>query len=115
MGRILLTNHTAVLMEMCFFSKSLNLCKNQLNALLENSKQTYYFKLSSKLVNPATSSKTYWSILKTFLNNKKILFIPSLFHENKFIRDLKEKAELFNTILQTKALYWTATVSSPII
>ena len=25
--RILLTNHTAVLIEMCFFSKSLNFCK----------------------------------------------------------------------------------------
>ena len=41
------------------------------NMLIENSKQGYYSKLSSKLVNSATSSKTYWSILKIFLNNKK--------------------------------------------
>ena len=32
----------------------------------------------------------YWSILKTFLNNKKI------FHDNKFITDFKQKAEIFN-------------------
>ena len=31
-----------------------------------------------------------------FLNNKKIPIIPPLFHENKFITDFKEKAELFN-------------------
>ena len=39
--------------------------------------------------------KTYWSILETFLNNKKIPCIPPLFHENKFITGFKEKAELF--------------------
>ena len=64
---------------------------------IENSQQRYYSKLSIKLANSATSSKTYWSILKTFLNNKKIPCIPPLFHENKFITNFKEKAELFNT------------------
>ena len=64
---------------------------------IENSKQTYYSKLSSKLANPAASSKTYWSILKTLLKNKKIPCIPLLFHENKFITSFKEKVELFNT------------------
>ena len=64
---------------------------------IENSQQRYYSKLSIKLANRATSSKTYWSILKTFLNNKKIPCIPPLFHENKFITNFKEKAELFNT------------------
>ena len=32
--------------------------QNQLNVSIENSKQTYYPKLTSKLANPATSSKT---------------------------------------------------------
>ena len=71
--------------------------KNQLNVSIENSKQTYYSKLASKLANPATNSKTNRSVLKTFLNNEKIPFIPPLFHENKFITNFKEKAELFNT------------------
>ena len=57
----------------------------------------YYSKLSSKLPNLATSSETSWSILKTFLNNHKIPSITPLFHENKFITNFKEKAQLCNT------------------
>ena len=34
------------------------------------------------------------SILKTFLNNKNC--IPSIYHDNNYIRDFKEKAEIFN-------------------
>ena len=41
-----------------------------------------------------TSRKYYWSILKTFLNNKKILVIPPILHDNKFITNFKEKAEI---------------------
>ena len=43
-----------------------------------------------------TSTKTYWSILKSLLNNKKIPCIPPLFHQNKYVTDFKKKAELFN-------------------
>ena len=63
---------------------------------MEESKEKYYTKLSSRLADPLTSPMTYWSILKTFLNNKKIPCIPPPFHENKFVTDFKEKAELFN-------------------
>ena len=80
-----------------FLFEKFKFLQSQSNVSIENSKQTYYSKLTSKLANPATSSKTYWSILKTFLNNKKIPCIPPLFHENKFITNFKEKAELFNT------------------
>ena len=94
--KILLTNHTAVWTEMCFFWKGLNFYKT-LNVLIENFKQTHYSKLSSKLANPATSSKTSCSILKSFLNNEKISCMPTVFHENKFITNFKQKAEFFNT------------------
>ena len=43
-----------------------------------------------------TSRKSYWSILKTFLNNKKILVIPPILYDNKFITNFNEKAEIFN-------------------
>ena len=49
-----------------------------------------------KLSNKATSSKAYWSILKTFLNSKKIPCIPPIFHDNKFVIHFREKAELYN-------------------
>ena len=56
--------------------------QNQLNIPIEELKENYYTKFSSRLVDHLTSAKTYWSILKRFLNNKKIPCITSLFHEN---------------------------------
>ena len=53
--------------------------------------------MTNKLINTQKSSKAYWSLLKGFLNNKKVPLIPPLFHENRFITDFKEKAELFNS------------------
>ena len=47
--------------------------------------------MSQKLSNKATSSKAYWSILKTFLNDKKIPWIPPALHDNKFVIDLEKK------------------------
>ena len=47
--------------------------QNQLKCSIEGSKKNYYLRISKKLMDPATSAKTYWSILKTLLNNKKIL------------------------------------------
>ena len=36
-------------------------------------------------------SKPYWSILNTFLNNKKLPILPHLFHEKEFVMDFKSK------------------------
>ena len=64
---------------------------------MEESKDTYYSNLSTKLAKQKSNPKTYWSVLKRFLNNKKIPCIPSLFHENKFVTGFREKAEIFNS------------------
>ena len=40
-------------------------------------------------MDPATSAKTYWSILKTLLNNKKIPRTPPLFQQGKYVTDFK--------------------------
>ena len=48
------------------------------------------------MMDPMTSLKTYWSLLKTLLNNKKIPCIPPLLQDNKYVTDFKKKAELFN-------------------
>ena len=53
-----------------FLVEKFKFMHNQLSVSIENSMQRYY---SSKLANPATSSKTYWSIFKSFLSNKKLL------------------------------------------
>ena len=52
--------------------------------------------MSTKLANPPTSSKTYWSILKTFVNGKKVRIIPPRLVNDKFVSKFLEKASLFN-------------------
>ena len=54
--------------------------------------------IAQKLDDPNTSSRCYWSLLKTQLNGKKIPCIPSMFHSDKNIIDFQEKkSEIFNT------------------
>ena len=43
-------------------------------------KQKYYSPIAN-ISMTRKSPKTYWSLLKLFLNNKKIPIIPPLFHE----------------------------------
>ena len=71
--------------------------QNKLTSTIENAKNEYYSKLSMKHSNPETSSKVNWSILKSFLNDKKIPIIPPLYHSGNFITDFRQKAELFKS------------------
>ena len=61
----------------------------------EKSKGKYYSRITSKSSDIGESSKTYWSIMKSFFIGKKIPFIPPLFENNEFITHFKKK-ELFN-------------------
>ena len=70
--------------------------QNQLKLLTGSSKERYYLRISKKLMDPMTSAKTYWAVLKSLLNKKKVPSIPPLFHQNKYVTDFKKKAELFN-------------------
>ena len=54
--------------------------QTKLSSLIEISKNQYYTRLSHKLAYPKTSQKSHWSILKTFLHNKKIPCIPPILH-----------------------------------
>ena len=60
-------------------------------------KEDYHNFLASKLNNPKTSAKAYWSILKSFYNGKKIPVIPPLLINNELISDFKMKANHFNS------------------
>ena len=80
-----------------FYINQFEALHRELDFPIEKSKNNCYSKLSQKLSNKTTTSKAYWSILKTSLNDKKILCIPPIFHDNKFGFDFGEKAELFNT------------------
>ena len=61
-----------------------------LNASIEVAKEKHH-NTANKLINTQKSYKVYWSLLQIFLNNKKILIMPLLFYENRFITDFKEK------------------------
>ena len=74
----------------------LQLISNRLTETIISSKEKFYCKLSTKPANPSTSSKTYWSILKTFANGTKIPIIPPLLVNDNFITNFLEKANLFN-------------------
>ena len=62
--------------------------------------------ISMKLMDPNTSVKTYWSILKICPNDKK--GHASLFHDNKFLTDLGKKlnfaALFFEAVFYNR--YW---------
>ena len=71
---------------------------NELNELISSTKALYYDNLAKKLNNPLLQAKTYWSILKTFYNDKKIPLIPPLLVDDKFVTDIHEKANVFKKI-----------------
>ena len=64
-------------------------CSQSLQILVSESKAAYYNRLSSKLSDPKTSSKAYWSILKSFFSDKKVPVIPPIFFNNEHIMDFK--------------------------
>ena len=69
---------------------------SEVSQLIEKSKDEYYYRLGKQLNDPSTSAKSYWTILKTFYNKRKIPLIPLLLVNNSFVTDFKEKANLFN-------------------
>ena len=86
-----ISNDPQILEKLMFLQKKL------LRAIQEL-KNTYYSDLSTKLIKQKSNPKIYWSVLKRFLNNKRIPCIPSLFHENKLVTDFRKKADIFNSI-----------------
>ena len=71
--------------------------QNLIYKTLDSCKSKYYEIMSKKLCSKAITPKYYWSLLKTKLNEKKIPFIPPIFHDNKFVTDFSKKADLFNS------------------
>ena len=67
-----------------------------LNDLILQTKTSYYENLGKKLNDPTLQSKTYWFMLKSFYNGKRVPGIPPLLVNNKFATDFKAKANIFN-------------------
>ena len=73
--------------------------------LIEESKNQYYTRFSHKLLDPKTSQKSYWSILKVFLNNKKTPLEFHLYYTRTNLSLTSKKKPIFSIIsLLTNAL-----------
>ena len=66
---------------------SLNSITQDISNAVNSSKLKYSERLALKLNDPKTASKTYWKILKTFVNRTKIPLIPSLLVGNQLVTD----------------------------
>ena len=88
----------------------------ELKNITKSSKENFYNNLAKKLNDPSSSSKTYWSRMKTFINGKKSL----LSHYYWSIINFREKTNIFsyffvqqcqpianNSILPTNQLFYT--------
>ena len=80
-----------------FLQRRLVRAKELIQTEINSSKQKYFERISKKLCNSNPSSKCYWSLLKSFLIDKKIPLIPPLYHGTRFITDFNEKCNLFNS------------------
>ena len=69
---------------------------SELSSIISQRKNEYYSRLAKKLNDPQSNARTYWSILKTFFNGRKIPVIPPLLIDGKLVSDFKEKTNKFN-------------------
>ena len=83
--------------------KSGNLDYAGLNSIIQDisnavnsSKLKYHERLTLNLNDPKTTTKTYWKILKPFVNGTKIPLIPPLLVGNQLVTDILVKTNLFN-------------------
>ena len=61
----------------------LNLLLQDISHAITSSKLKWYEDLANKLNDPKTARKTYWKILKTFVNGTKIPLIPPLYDDRQ--------------------------------
>ena len=74
----------------------LNKLSEDLTNAITNSKLACYRRIASKLNDPNSAPKTYWSILKLFVNGKKIPLIPPILVKDQLVTNFLEKANLFS-------------------
>ena len=66
----------------------------ELNELISYKKILHYENLAKNLNNPLLQAKTYWSILKSISNDRKVTLIPPLLID-RFVTDIQTKANIF--------------------
>ena len=59
--------------------EALHIQSQECTSLINESKDRYIARMSAKLDNPKSVSKTYWSSINKFLSNEKFLSYPLFF------------------------------------
>ena len=77
--------------------EQLNTYSKYCSEIIIDARDKFLNRLSVKLDNPNTSVKSYWSIIKNFLNIKRIPTIPPLLFN--LMSDFKQKPGLFNSYI----------------
>ena len=99
--------HSKICAEYLYETESVDYIKLQnviatVSELVWKSKDDYNKQLARKLSKPKTSSITYWPILKTFYNGKKVPLIPPLITHNTLEPDFKRKADHIHNFFASK-------------
>ena len=68
---------------------------SQISDFITSTEDLYSKNLTKRLNNPLLHAKTYWSILKTVYNDRKIPIIP-LPLIDKFVTDIQTKSNIFD-------------------
>ena len=76
-------------------------------------RKEYYQNTNEKLNDRSTSSKTYWSIMKTFLNSVKVAAKHSLLFNFTFVTDFQEKASTSNSFFAEQRILISNNSVSP--
>ena len=79
--------------------------QNHLNQFIQKTKQNYLRNVAKKLSDPLTSTKCYWSLLKTLLNDKKYHVFRLYFIITSMLLILKK-------ILKSSILFLLSSVTS---
>ena len=74
----------------------LNKLSEDLTNAITNSKSACHRRIPSKLNDPNSAPKADRSILKSFVNNKKIPLIPPILVNDQLVTQFLEKANLYN-------------------
>ena len=80
----------------------LNKLSGDLTNAITNLKLAYYRRIAFKINDPNSAPKTYWSISKLFVKDKKFLLRPSILVYDQLATNFSEKANLFNEFFTQK-------------
>ena len=73
--------------------------------MISRSTKEYQNHIVLKLNDPMTTTKSYWSILKTFYNGKRVPVISPLLINDKLISDFQVKANHFNNFFASQCTH----------